>query len=237
MPATISPMTAGTPIRSAISAAIFAARSTTTMSTRMSVTFTTPSALATGLDRHEVHEVAAAVHGTDVDAGAHEQAAQLRHVDVEHVAARRRAFGPRPPGERLPADDRVHALEERARRGGPGSAAAPRAGCRPAARRPRSRPPPSSATPAPGGSRAGSACRSRRPATGASPRARRSSSGAGRAPRSRAGAPARRAAARVAPPPPASAQVRHPRWSNRRNQMFRVRFAVVNGAEAESDRF
>ena len=48
--------------------------------------------------RHEVHEVAAPVHGADVDAGAREQPPQPRHVHVEDVAAGRRRRRATPGG-------------------------------------------------------------------------------------------------------------------------------------------
>ena len=120
MPARISPTTAGILTRSASSAATLAASRTTRMSTRTSVTLTPVPALV------GPEQVAASVHRADLDAGVGDQPAQAREVHVEDVAILGLLVGPAPAQQRLAADDGVAALEQRRRRAGPGSAAAPR---------------------------------------------------------------------------------------------------------------
>ena len=88
-PATISPTTAGTLIRSAISAASFAATSTTRMSRRIvptSMQCDVSSAGAVSVDALE--EVAASPHRADLETKGRDPPSKALDVNVERVAGR-----------------------------------------------------------------------------------------------------------------------------------------------------
>ena len=217
----------GTLIRSAISAAIFAATRTMRMSRRTSVTSIARGVSAVGLERLE--EVPAGSDRADFEPEGRDPATQAQHVHVERVPSGAPAR-PRSAHEGVTADDRVEAVDQRGRerpldrreRDPPTpvpeqAVVVDRRGDRGAARHGRP-----GSTPGPGG-------RPRRPGAGSSPRADRPvRARPGPLPRGGDGAPRRPAAAPVARFPRAIAPARRRSSAHRTEGSLRIGYAAVN---------